>query len=620
MPVTFVWIVCAQRSQLPSRKRSFGYIAALFTSRSTPPKLDSASRKSRSTSSGDETSPTTTCMPPSHAAAVSRSASSRRPMPTTRAPSRASPIAIARPMPDPAPVTTAVLPSKPTPPPRIRRSTVGSSCSPASASATRRAFAAIVRLGFVPLLDGKNDASTTQRFSTPWARLSRSSTAASGSSPKRQVPTRVPEVVVLAAGQRDRAREAEPLRERVAEQVVALVKLVRVAILEAHAVRALVIEAHAVLGVGQVLDDRAEHDRVAEVERADARRDAEHERRRELRPEARAPVDDALQVGEHRAGRDRDADGLEVSELASLGGIEIVHRQRLREAGVGAAAPRSDRDRVAGVDHQIAADEPGAVREAVRPVLVRRAQQQDRGHQRARSEEHPVALDREALPVPLAPDALHPLAVRLEAEHLGAREERGPVLREGGREADAAGVALAAADAEDPTAAAAVRQELAPDVDPVRMEAALLEERLDPLVPARSGAGAPEAGWAGPGGADRGFRGPGRAPRRARSTARARRSRPARPPAARPRGPRESTRPGGSRSGRSARASRRRGSSIPRCRSRAARRTTSPRARCDRRGDGASGRGAGASADPPPGRRGRHSRWRRPAGGGAPSR
>ena len=29
------------------------------------------------------------------------------------------------------------------------------------ASATRRAFAAIVRLGFVPLLDGKNEASTT---------------------------------------------------------------------------------------------------------------------------------------------------------------------------------------------------------------------------------------------------------------------------------------------------------------------------------------------------------------------------------------------------------------------------------------------------------------------------
>jgi hypothetical protein len=55
-------------------------------------------------------------------------------------------------------------------------------------SATRSAFAAIVSAGFITGRDGKNEASTTYRFSTSWARHVGSRTLFAGSSPARTVP------------------------------------------------------------------------------------------------------------------------------------------------------------------------------------------------------------------------------------------------------------------------------------------------------------------------------------------------------------------------------------------------------------------------------------------------
>src|SRR5215468_2711533 len=55
-------------------------------------------------------------------------------------------------------------------------------------SATRSACATIVSAGFTAADDGKNDASTTNRFSTSCARQNGSSTDVRGSVPKTIVP------------------------------------------------------------------------------------------------------------------------------------------------------------------------------------------------------------------------------------------------------------------------------------------------------------------------------------------------------------------------------------------------------------------------------------------------
>src|SRR5205085_4581280 len=55
-------------------------------------------------------------------------------------------------------------------------------------SATRSACATIVRPGFTAADEGKNDASTTKRFSTSWVRQNGSSTDARGSVPNTSVP------------------------------------------------------------------------------------------------------------------------------------------------------------------------------------------------------------------------------------------------------------------------------------------------------------------------------------------------------------------------------------------------------------------------------------------------
>lgn len=64
------------------------------------------------------------------------------------------------------------------------------------ASPTRSALAAIVRLGLTPPPVGRNDASTTNRFSTPRRRHQGSSGAVFGSSPKRTVPAAWEKVVM----------------------------------------------------------------------------------------------------------------------------------------------------------------------------------------------------------------------------------------------------------------------------------------------------------------------------------------------------------------------------------------------------------------------------------------
>jgi hypothetical protein len=58
--------------------------------------------------------------------------------------------------------------------------------------ATRKALAAIVRLGLIAPLRGMNEASTTYRSSTSCIRQSRSSTLEARSSPNLQVPQGCP--------------------------------------------------------------------------------------------------------------------------------------------------------------------------------------------------------------------------------------------------------------------------------------------------------------------------------------------------------------------------------------------------------------------------------------------
>jgi hypothetical protein len=55
-------------------------------------------------------------------------------------------------------------------------------------SPTLRAFAAMVRLGFIPADVGMKLASTTNKFGTPKKRHAGSNTALAGSGPKRHVP------------------------------------------------------------------------------------------------------------------------------------------------------------------------------------------------------------------------------------------------------------------------------------------------------------------------------------------------------------------------------------------------------------------------------------------------
>src|SRR5205085_999477 len=55
-------------------------------------------------------------------------------------------------------------------------------------SATRSAWATMVRPGLTAPDEGKNDASTTNRFSTSCARQNESSTEVRGSVPKQSVP------------------------------------------------------------------------------------------------------------------------------------------------------------------------------------------------------------------------------------------------------------------------------------------------------------------------------------------------------------------------------------------------------------------------------------------------
>ena len=64
--------------------------------------------------------------------------------------------------------------------------------------------------GLVPPLDGKNELSTTNKLSIPWARLSRSSTLVRGLLPKRQVPQAWAMRVLLSVC--ERRRQVRPFR------------------------------------------------------------------------------------------------------------------------------------------------------------------------------------------------------------------------------------------------------------------------------------------------------------------------------------------------------------------------------------------------------------------------
>ena len=122
---------------------------------------------------------------------------------------------------------------------------------------------------------------------------------------------------------------------------------------------------------------------------------------------------DGLHVVEHAPPRYVDPDGLHGPQLLAICNVEVVQRDRLLRALLQRCLPLVDGKEVAGVEHQVAPDEPRAVGEPVGVGIGGRPEEEPRRRERSCCEDHDLSREGESLPPPAAVDLLDGPAARL---------------------------------------------------------------------------------------------------------------------------------------------------------------------------------------------------------------